>query len=114
MPAERLSMRKVKEVLRLSWGGKLSTRAVACSCSIGRTTVREYLQRAKSAGLSWPLPDGLEDSELEVLLFPPAVSADNAPRPLPDWKSIHEELKRDSVVKTLLQFRGDLMYDEDR
>ena len=43
MPTERLSMRKVREVLRLSWGGKLSTRAVAHSCGMGRTTVREYL-----------------------------------------------------------------------
>ena len=31
MPAERLSMRKIREVLRLSRGGKLSTRSVARS-----------------------------------------------------------------------------------
>ena len=42
MPAERLSMRKVKEVVRLSWGGKLSIRSVARSCDIGRTTVRAF------------------------------------------------------------------------
>ncbi|MCP4549306.1 MAG: IS21 family transposase [bacterium] len=102
MPAERLSMRKVREVLRLSWGGKLSTRAVARSCGIGRTTVREYLQRAIGAGLSWPLPEGLSDGELEALLFPPPVSADNAPRPLPDWKALHKELKRKGVTLFLL------------
>ena len=102
MPAERLSMRKVREVLRLSWGGKLSARAVARSCAIGRTTVREYLQRAVRAGLSWPLPEGLADSELEALLFPPPVSAHHAPRPLPDWNALHEELKRKSVTLFLL------------
>ena len=69
MPAERLSMRKIKEVLRLSWGGRLSSRAVAHSCGIGRTTVREYLYRAKEAGLVWPLPEGMTDGELEELLF---------------------------------------------
>ncbi len=102
MPAERLSMRKVREVLRLSWGGKLSTRAVARSCGVGRTTVREYLRRAIRAGLSWPLPDGLADKELGALLFPAPVSAHNAPRPLPDWKTIHQELKRKGVTLFLL------------
>jgi len=102
MPAERLSMRKVREVLRLSWGGKLGARAVARSCGIGRTTVREYLQRAAKAGVSWPLPEGLSDSELEALLFAPPVSATNAPRPLPDWKALHEELKRKGVTLFLL------------
>ncbi len=102
MPTERLSMRKVREVLRLSWGGQLSTRAVARSCAMGRTTVREYLQRAVAAGLSWPLPEGLSDSELEALLFPPPVSPDQAPRPLPEWKTVHEELKRKGVTLFLL------------
>ncbi len=108
MPAERLSMRKVREVIRLSWGGKLSTRAVARSCGIGRTTVREYLQRAAKAGLSWPLPEGLPDNELEALLFPPPVSADRAPRPLPEWKTLHEELKRKGVTLFLLweEYKG--------
>jgi len=102
MPAERLSMRKVREVLRLSWGGKLGARAVARSCGMGRTTVREYLQRARRAGLSWPLPEGLSDSELEALLFPPPVSADHAPRALPEWNTLHEELKRKGVTLFLL------------
>jgi len=102
MPAERLSMRKVREVLRLSWGGRLSARAVARSCGIGRTTVREYLQRARRAGLAWPLPEGQSDTELEARLFPPRVSAQNAPRPLPDWKTLHEELKRKGVTLFLL------------
>jgi len=95
-------MRKVREVLRLSWGGKLSSRAVARSCGIGRTTVREYLHRAAKAGLSWPLPERMSDDELEVLLFPPPVSAHTAPRPLPEWHTLHEELKRKGVTLFLL------------
>lgn len=102
MPAERVSMRRIREVLRLSWGGKLSPRAVAQSCGLGRTTVREYLQRARQAGLSWPLPEKLSDGELETLLFPPPVSPTNAPRPLPDWERVHEELKRKGVTLFLL------------
>lgn len=80
MPAERLSMRKIREVLRLCWGGRLSARAVAQSCGMGRTTVREYVQRAEAAGLSWPLSEGLSDGELEARLFPPAPSVEGLGR----------------------------------
>jgi len=58
MPGKRLSMRRIKEVLRLAWEAGFSSRMIAESCGIGRTTVREYLQRAKRAGLGWPLPEG--------------------------------------------------------
>ena len=102
MPAERLSMRKIREVLRLSLGGKLSPRSVAQSCGIGRTTVREYLERTRRAGLSWPLPEGLSDSELEALLFSPVVSPTDAARPLADWKLIHAERQRRAVTLFLL------------
>jgi len=102
MPAERLSMRKIREVLRLSWGGKLSPREVAQSCGIGRTTVREYVQRARRAGVGWPLPEGLSDSALEALLFAPPVSPANALRPLPDWRGVHEALRGKGVTLLLL------------
>lgn len=108
MPTERLSMRKIREVLRLSLGGKLSARAVSQSCGLGRTTVREYLQRASKAGLSWPLPEGMADADLEALLFPPPVSPGQAPRPLPDWQTLHEERKRKGVTLFLLweEYKG--------
>ncbi|MBI2433390.1 MAG: IS21 family transposase, partial [Candidatus Hydrogenedentes bacterium] len=95
-------MRKIREVLRLSWGGKLGARAVAHSCGLGRTTVQEYLQRARQAGLSWPLPDGLSDSALEALLFAPPALAIEAPRPVPDWSKVQEELRRQGVTLVLL------------
>jgi len=102
MPAERLSMRKILEVLRLSFGGKLSPRLVAQSCGMGRTTVREYLERARRAGVSWPLPEGISDGELEALLFALAVSPGDAARPLPDWKAVHAERQRRGVTLFLL------------
>lgn len=101
MPAERLSMRKIREVLRLSLGGRLSARAVAASCGMGRTAVREYVQRAARAGLSWPLPEGLLDDALEALLFPPAAPAEGD-RPLPDWQGVHDGLKGKGVTLYLL------------
>lgn len=101
MPAERISMRKIREVLRLSLGGSMSARAVAQRCGMGRTAVREYVQRATRAGLSWPLPEGLADDALEALLFPPAAPAEGD-RPLPDWQGVHDALKGKGVTLYLL------------
>ena len=56
----RLSMRKTKEVLRLKWECGCSNRKIAKSCNIARSTVSEYLTRAESAGLPWPLANYLK------------------------------------------------------
>jgi transposase len=44
----------------------------------------------------------MSDSALEALLFPAAVSRDHAPRPLPHWRAVHEELQRKGVTLFLL------------
>lgn len=98
---KRLPMEKYREILRLSAEG-LSTRKIAASLGIGRTTLREYLARAGAAGLSWPLPEGLSDSELEQFLFPrpPKNMVKEASRP--DWAYVHRELCRKGVTLALL------------
>jgi transposase len=65
------------------------------------TTVSEYVGRARSAGLSWPLPEGLDDDGLEALLFPSAAPPEQS-RPLPDWEKVHAELRRPHVTLMLL------------
>ncbi len=102
MPGKRLSMRKIKEVLRLKWEVGLSGRSIAQSCGISRTTVREYVHRAKRAGLSWPLPEGMMDGDLERRMFPPPSSLPGAERPLPDWQHLDEELKGRGVTRFVL------------
>lgn len=74
LPTERLSMRKLKEVLRLRFELMLSQRQIARSCSIGHSTVYDYLKRAQAAEITWPLPEGCEDARLEEALVR-AVSA---------------------------------------
>jgi transposase len=95
-------MRKIREVLRLKHVHEASERAIATSCSVGRTAVAEYLRRAADAGLSWPLPDGLDDEALESLLFPQASILTAGERPLPDWDYVHKELRRKGVTRFLL------------
>ena len=51
MANKRLSMRKIREVLRLSEVGGLTLRAIARSLKSSPTTVSEYLRRAAAAGV---------------------------------------------------------------
>ena len=93
MPAERLSMRKIKEVLRLKFGLGFANRQIARSCSINHSTVADYLYRAKAAGLrQWPLPDGLDKAGLEKRLFPAVAPRAGQLRAAPSWPAIHEDL----------------------
>lgn len=94
-------MRRIKDVLRLQAAG-LSRRQLAKSCGIARSTVAEYLKRAEAAGLSWPLPESLDDAELEKRLFPPPVTVPAEQRAVPDWAVVHRELKRKGVTLQLL------------
>ena len=102
MPAQRLSMRQVRNVLRLTWACGLSDRKIAHSLRVSRPTVAEYVRRAQAAGLSWPLPDALDDTALEGRLFATAAHTPVARRPTPDWATVHQELKRKGVTLVLL------------
>jgi len=53
---ERLSMRQVREILRLKYEQRLPHRAIARACGVGLGTVCEYCRRVQQAALSWPLP----------------------------------------------------------
>jgi len=108
MANTRLSMRKIKEVLRLTYHSGLSARQVAQSLNISRSTVKEYLERAEKAGLGWPLPDTLSDQELEQKLFPPAVTVEAAAKALPDFRYIYQELKTHKKFNLTL----DLLWQE--
>jgi transposase len=94
-------MRKIREVLRLKWGLGVDERQIAKSCKISRSTLWEYLRRAKDAGLSWPLPAALGDASLEALLFQGDANR-GATRPEPDWQKIDRERKRKGVTLQLL------------
>lgn len=86
-------MRKIKEVLRLRFGLGLDQSQVARSCSIGQATVHRYLEKAAAAGLSWPLPDDLDEDRLQELLFPSGGRPRRLSRSLPDFAEVHRQLQ---------------------
>jgi transposase len=102
MPAQRLAMRQVHEVLRLKWDQGLSERKIAQSLGISRPAVAEYVRRAQAAGLSWPLPQTCDEGTLERLLFPSGPARAPASHVVPDWATVHHELKRKGVTLFLL------------
>ena len=67
MAALRLPMRKLRDVLRLTYETQLQQRAIAHACGLGLGTVNTYLQRARAAGLTWPLPVPVWVMDLKVL-----------------------------------------------
>jgi transposase len=102
MPAERLTMRKIREVFRLKFDCDLSNRQIANSCSIARSTVAEYLFRFQQAALSWPLSQDIDDNQLEQLLYPQLPAVPPEQRTVPDWSDVHQQLRHKSVTLMLL------------
>src|SRR6516165_9153431 len=73
LPARmRISMRKIREVLRLTHELGLSVRQVREATGVGKTAVSEYVSRAKVVGITWPIPPEITDADLERRLFAPA------------------------------------------
>lgn len=101
MPASRRAMRKIIDVLRLKFEAGLSHERVAAATKISKGAVTKYVQRARAAGLGWPLPPDMDQVRLEALLFPhaaPLVERHAAP----DFAHVHQELKRKGVTLQLL------------
>ena len=95
MPNRRLSLRMIKEVLRLYYSCGLSHKKISKALGCSHGSVAEYLVRARAAGLNWPLPEDLDDSQIERRLYPP-VSQNNSSgaRQQPDCIAMHLELKK--------------------
>jgi len=102
MPAERVTMRKINDILRLNETCQLSHRQIAKSCGVARSTVAEILRRATTAGLSWPLPVDVDDATLETRLYPETPPITGTSRPVPEWATVHQELTRKGVTLALL------------
>ncbi len=102
MPTEPISMRKLKEILRLKYQAKLSHRKIAKSLSISASTISNYITRAKMIGIEgWPLSDEWSDTKLSKHF----LQTQHTPRTaiaLPNWADFQLELKRKGVTKQLL------------
>jgi len=102
MPAEPISMRKLKEILRLKYDSQLSHRQIAASLTISPGTVSIYVNRAKLMGITcWPLPPEWDDVTLSQRFHQAQITPRTA-IPLPNWPQFYQELKTKGTTKQLL------------
>src|SRR6266542_3971522 len=104
MPAERVSMRRVREILRLKHECGATDRAIARSLRIARSTVAVTLDRLAAAELRWPLPATLSERVLEAMLYagPGTQRGSRRNKAAPEWTHVHHELRRPGVTLMLL------------
>jgi len=97
MPAHRMNMRMIKDVLRLKFDGGFSHDRIAASLGISKGVVTKYLGLAGAAGLDWASASDMDEGELERrLLGKPTGPAAYAQ---PDYGHIHQELRRKGVTE---------------
>jgi transposase len=104
MANRSISMRMAREILRLYFGLHLKKRQIGRACGVAPSTVIDYIQRAEDAGISWPLPEDLDDAALERVLNEQKGRPKPVRRPLPAMDEIHLELKKKGVTMQLLWF----------
>ncbi len=89
MPRQPVPIQHIRSILRFHFGEGYSIRKTAEYSRVSFSTARDYIQRAKQAGLSWPLPEGITGAELKERLLP-ASSSGTRHHPAPDWAEVHQ------------------------
>lgn len=102
MPATRLTMRKIRDILRLRMEAQLSIRQIHASTRISVGAIQKLLQQAVALKLTWPLPEALDDARLAALFYPGSDTRTTRGYQEPDWEKVHQELRRKGVTKQLL------------
>lgn len=110
MPAQGISMNKIREILRLHFDSKLSQHQIAASLKMSSGVVNKYIKLARAAALSWPIDSDLDDKSLRVLLRPYKYAVKLETFVEPDYSSIHQELKQKGMTLLLLWQEYEAVY----
>ena len=101
MPTNRITMRQIRETLRLHLQGKLSFSEVGRCLKISKSVAAKYVSMARAGGVDWTLAQTLSDEELEARLYRPPLPR-SSHQLAPDFALVHQELKRAGVTLQLL------------
>ena len=102
MSGKRITMRKIRDILRLRHEGNLSIRQIRASTKVSVGAVQKLLSRAETLQLGWPLDPALTDNQLARLFYAEADTRASRRFQVPDWAVVHQELKRKGMTKQLL------------
>ena len=101
MPTNRVTMRQIRETLRLHMQAGLSYNEIGRALKISKSVAGKYVSLARVAGVDWDLAQTLSDEDLEARLYRPALPRYSHQR-TPDFGVVHQELKRPGVTLMLL------------
>jgi transposase len=101
MPQQVISMRKMKEIIRLRASG-LSQRQIARSLNISKGTVGNYLKRARHTKVDWLCVQKMDGKQLKSALIANTVQESGKKYAYPDCEWIYQELKVKGVTLKLL------------
>lgn len=100
--SQELSMRTIRELIRLALNNDLSARNIGRSLRISHPTVQKYLRIIRESGLDWQSVHQMDDQQLKRVLKVKRGRQADIERPLPDFEYIHQELKKRGVTLYLL------------
>ena len=92
MPKELTAVNQIKELLRLGLPRLKSQQQIASHCGVSKSTVWEYVERAKAAGLDCASLEGMTDAQIWQKLGKTPPGPRPATRRLPDFQKVREEL----------------------
>ena len=102
MPTKRMTMRNLRELLRLRLQADLSLRQIKSSLRISLGAVQKITSKADELRLDWAKIQTLNDQQLAHLFYPRSDTYASSTFELPDWVDVHRELRRKGVTKHLL------------
>lgn len=102
MAAKRMTMRNIREILRLKLSANLSIRQISACTKVSVGAIQKLLSSAQQLTLTWPLPDDMDDASLAQLFYPKADTTQSTRFQVPVWTDVHLELKKKGVTKNLL------------
>ena len=102
MAAKRVTMGKIQEVLRLCLEAGLWIRQISASTKISVRAIQKLLAWTEVLQLIWPLPAELDETRLAAMFYLGSDTAISQRYQIPDWASIHQQLKRKEMTKQLL------------
>ena len=102
MKPKKVTVLKLKDILRLHHEAHLSQRQIARSLKLSVGVISEYLTRARLAGIAWPLPPDVGEDQLVAILQPKRNGAVTALLAEPDFAELSVELSRKGMTRQLL------------
>ncbi len=102
MSAKRITMRQIRELLRLRHEAGLSIRQINASTKVSVGKIQSILKKAEELNIQWPLPNDMDDRALAQRFYPDADPRVSKNFHQPDWSVVHQELKKKGLTRQLL------------